>query len=106
MEGMTSIDVSAALVDGTKFDGPSGLRTYLLARPNQIVTAVSEKLLTYALGRGVEYYDAPALRRAVREASRDNYTFAGLITAIVKSTPFQMRSIQGPAPTSVAAQRQ
>ena len=86
------IDASGTLPDGTKFDGPVGLRKILMDRPDQFVTTVTEKLLTYALGRGVEYYDQPTVRSIMREASRGNNRWSALILGIVKSTPFQMRS--------------
>ena len=76
--------------DGTKFDGPDGLRQALLGS-DRFVTTLTEKLLTYALGRGVEYYDEPAVRAIVRTASRDDYRFSSLILGVVQSAPFQMR---------------
>jgi len=104
IEGFKPIDVSAALPNGATFDGPVGLRRYLLSRPNQIVTGVAEKLLIYALGRGVEFYDAPAIRKVTRDAAADNYSFASLIAGIVKSAPFQMRARVSPAgPASATA---
>ena len=90
-EAATPIDSSGILPDGMKFDGPSGLRSILLSQPEQFVTAVTERLLTYALGRGVEYYDQPAIRRIVRGAAPSEYRWSSLIMGIVKSTPFQMR---------------
>ena len=69
-ESSEPIDASGVLPDGTKFDGPAGLRQALLAQSDQFVTTLTEKLLTYALGRGVEYYDAPAVRAIVRDAAR------------------------------------
>ena len=90
-----AIDASGTLPDGTKFDGPAGLKKALLtAHRDEYLSTVTTKLLTYALGRGLEYYDQPAVRSIDREASRDNYTLSALITAIVKSTPFQMRRTQ------------
>jgi hypothetical protein len=86
------IDASGKLPDGTEFQGPAGLSQLLLSkyRDNFVGTA-TEKLLTYALGRGVEYYDYPAIRSIDREAARDHYRISSLILAIVKSAPFQMR---------------
>ena len=69
----------------------AGLQAALLARPELFVTTVTEKLLTFATGRGVEYYDAPAVRRILREAEADDFSFSALILGAVKSTPFQMR---------------
>jgi len=86
------IDVSAKLPDGTVFEGPAGLKKILLTRSrDQFVATATEKLLMYALGRGIEYYDLPAVRSIAREAAKDNNRMSALITAIVQSTPFQMR---------------
>ena len=86
------IDASAKLPDGTEFTGPAGLKQALLnGHRDEYLQTVTEKLLTYALGRGLEYYDKPAVRAIVREAAGDNYRLSSLITAIVNSTPFQMR---------------
>jgi len=79
------------LADGTRVNGPVDLRNALLSRPNVFVGTMTEKLMTYALGRGMEYYDMPAIRAIVHEAARDNYRFSSLIMGVVKSTPFQMR---------------
>jgi mono/diheme cytochrome c family protein len=100
------IDNSAVLGDGTKFAGPAGLRDMLLGQPEAIVTAVTEKLMLYALGRGLEYYDGPSIRRVVHEAAASQYGFQSLIVGIVKSTPFQMRRTEGGAVTSVASHEQ
>ncbi len=91
-EAGTPIDASGELADGTDVDGPVSLRTALLKRPENFVTTVTEKLMTYGLGRGVEYYDAPAVRRIVREAALSGYSWSALITGIALSVPFQMRS--------------
>jgi cytochrome c5 len=93
-DGSTAIDASAVLPDGTEFEGPNGLRAMLLGQSEQVVTAVTEKLLIYALGRGVEYYDAPAVRRIVRDAAASGYSLQALIVGVAKSTPFQMRRTQ------------
>jgi mono/diheme cytochrome c family protein len=86
-----AIDASGVLLDGTKVDGPSELRRALVAQKTQFVEAVTEKLLTYALGRGLEYYDAPTVRAIDRSAAADDDRWSSLILAIVKSAPFQMR---------------
>ena len=91
-EAGTPIDGSGELADGTPVDGPVSLRTALLRRPENFVTTVTEKLMTYGLGRGVEYYDAPAVRQIVRDAAVESYTWSALITGIARSVPFQMRS--------------
>jgi len=84
------IDASSRFPDGTPFEGPDGLREGLLAS-DRFVATMTEKMLTYALGRGVEYYDMPAVRAIMREAAADEYRFSSLITAIVRSAPFTMR---------------
>jgi hypothetical protein len=94
-----AIDASGVLLDGTKINGSRELRQSLVAKKTQFATAVTEKLLTYALGRGLEYYDAPAVRAIDRAAAADGYRWSSLILATVKSAPFQMRtgaSGQGP----------
>jgi len=90
-EGDKPINAAAVLPDGARFDGPAGLRTWLLSQREQIVAASTEKLLTYALGRGLEHYDQPAVRRIVRDAAVSNYQFQSLILGVATSTPFQMR---------------
>ena len=88
------IDVSGGLPDGSKFDGVTGLQKALLSRPEVFVNTMTEKLLTYSLGRGVEYYDAPAVRKVLRESRDKDYRFSSLVLGIVNSTPFQMRRAQ------------
>jgi mono/diheme cytochrome c family protein len=88
------IDASGSLPDGSQFVGVSGLRTALLSRPELFVATLTEKLLTYGLGRGLEFYDGAAVRKIVRDARGNDYRFASLITGIVNSTPFQMRRSQ------------
>jgi cytochrome c551/c552 len=86
------IDASGKLPDGTKFNGPAELKKILLSgHRDEFATTVTEKLLTYALGRGLEAYDAPAVREIMREAARDDYRLPALINAIINSKPFQMR---------------
>ena len=84
------IDASGAMPDGTKFDGADGLRQALLGSDRFVMT-LTEKLMTYALGRGIDYYDEPAVRAIVRTASRDDFRFVSLIRGVVQSVPFQMR---------------
>jgi hypothetical protein len=86
------IDASGVLLDGTKVNGPRDLRQALMAQKTQFAAAVTEKLLTYALGRGLEYYDAPAVRAIDRSAAADGYRWSSLMLATVKSAPFQMRT--------------
>ncbi len=92
----TPIDSSGVLPNGTKLDGPSGLRNVLVSRPEEFVNVVAERMLTYAGGRGLEYYDVPAIRKIVREAARDDYRWLSFISATARSIPFQMRRSQKP----------
>ena len=85
------IDASGTLFDGTQFRGVADLEKAILAHPELFVTTLSEKLLTFATGRGVDYYDAPAIRKIVREAAADDYRFSSIIMGIVNSTPFRNR---------------
>ena len=87
----TPINASGVLLDGTKVDGPVALRRALVVQKEQFVRAVTGKMLTYAIGRGLEYYDAPAIRGIVRVAAADDYRWSSTILAIVKSAPFRMR---------------
>jgi hypothetical protein len=88
----TPIDASGRLPDGTTFDGPAGLRELLLTKyRDDFVRTATEKLLIYALGRGVDYADAPTIRSILRTAARDNYRVSSVILAIVASPPFQLR---------------
>ena len=91
------VDASGTAPDGAKFNGPAELRRLLVRTPEQFATVVSEKLLIYALGRGLEYYDAPVIRQVVRGAAGTNYSFEALILGLVKSVPFNMRSSGSPA---------
>ncbi|HWP84004.1 MAG TPA: DUF1592 domain-containing protein, partial [Terriglobia bacterium] len=91
LDGGLPIDASGALIDGSKFTGPAGLREGLLKRPENIAYAVAEKLLMYALGRTLEHYDGPALRKIVREAAPSDYRWSSIVLGIVNSVPFQMR---------------
>ena len=87
------IDASGGLPDGSNFDGVAGLQQALLSRPELFVGTVTEKLLTYALGRGVEYYDLPSVRKIVHAAAPE-YKWSALILGIVKSVPFQMSTVK------------
>jgi len=103
-DGFAPIDASGNFPGGATFEGVSGLKQAILARSDQFVRTLTGKLLTYALGRPTDYYDAPAVREIERTAARDDYRFSSLILGIVKSTPFQMRRppLADPA-TTVAA---
>jgi hypothetical protein len=91
-DGGVPIDASAELWDGTKVNGPVELRQALLRYAPQFVRMFTEKLMTYGLGRGVEYYDMPVIRSIVREAEKNNDKFSSLLLGVVKSAPFQMRA--------------
>jgi hypothetical protein len=91
-EDGAKIDSSGQLPGGVSFEGPAGLRQILATRYKEdFVTIATEKLMTYALGRGPEPYDKPAVRSVVRQAGREDYRMSALVNAIVQSTPFQMR---------------
>jgi hypothetical protein len=85
------VDAAGELVDGMKVDGPSSLRQAILRDSDQFVRAVTEKLMTYGLGRGLEYYDMPMTRSIARDAAKNNNRFSSLIIGIVKSPQFQMK---------------
>ena len=91
-EAGTPIDASGGLPDGSRFSDVGGLEAALLRRPELFVGTFAEKLLTYASGRGVEYYDAPAIRTIVRDARSQEFRISSIILGVVKSQPFQMRT--------------
>ena len=93
-DGGELINASATLPDGTAFEGPLGVRDYLLKSEERFVATLAKKLLTYSLGRGLEDYDPPAVRAIVRNAADDNYSWSSIILGIVESVPFQMRRSQ------------
>jgi hypothetical protein len=95
-EAGNPVDASGSTVNGTKVDGLTGLRTLLLSQPDQFPRTVTEKLMTYAVGRMLQYYDRPAVRRIVRDAAPTDYRWSSIIVGIVKSPTFLMRT----APTS------
>lgn len=90
-EAGTPIDATGTLHDGTPVDGPATLRRAFVERGDNFVTTVAERVLTYALGRGLEFYDTPAVRRIVEKAGEENYSWSALLAGVVQSTPFQMR---------------
>jgi len=93
-DGGAAIDASGNLPGGSRFDGVAGLRQALVARPELFATALTEKLLTFGLGRGVDYRDAPAIREIVRSAGGDDFRFSSIVLAVARSAPFQMRRSQ------------
>jgi len=101
-EGATPIDASGVLPTGTKFNGPVELRKILLSRPEQFASTLTQKLLTYALGRGLDYYDLPGVRKITRAAAPD-YKWSSIVLGIVKSVPFQMSTVKNGAPQTRAS---
>jgi hypothetical protein len=93
-EGGTPIDASGGLPDGSRFTDVNGLESALLARPELFVGTLVERLQTYALGRGTEYFDAPSIRAIVRDARAERYRMSSIILGVVKSQAFQMRKSQ------------
>jgi hypothetical protein len=85
------LDVSGGLPDGQGFTGIDGLEKGLLARPELFAGTFTEKLMTFALGRGIEHFDGPAVRKIVAEAAKDDYRMSSIILGIVNSVPFKMR---------------
>jgi hypothetical protein len=99
-----AVDASGHMANGKPIDGPVSLRDAVTADPEQFVRVFTAKLMTYALGRGLEYYDMPTVRGIVADAARDGYKFSAVVTGIVESVPFRMRVAQPrePAPKRVA----
>jgi hypothetical protein len=102
------LDIGGVLADGARVDGPAALRDAILSRPEAFATTLTERLMTYALGRGVEPSDMPVIRSIVRKAAQRKYSLQALISGIIESAPFQMRTRLEPAPetsNAVAMQR-
>jgi hypothetical protein len=95
-DGGVAVESSARLPDGTQVEGPAGLRSVLAARPEHFVETVVEKLAAYALGRGVQFSDRPAIRGITRSASSSDYRWSSIVSGIVKSPAFQMRMTRPP----------
>jgi len=92
------------MVDGTELNGVADLRGALLTYGDRFVQTTTEKLMTYALGRGLEYYDMPAVRTIARDAAEDDYRFSGIIMGIVESDAFQWKAVEGlPPETEIVA---
>jgi len=91
MDTGSPIDASGKLVDGTPLDGVSDLRNALLSRPVTFATTATRKLMTYALGRGLQYYDMPAVRKIVHDAEKNDYRFSAFVLGVAESMPFQMK---------------
>ncbi len=99
----TPIDAAGKMVDGTELQGPDDLRKALMKHPDQFVQTFTERLLTYALGRTLKYYDMPVVRKILRDAKGDDYRFSSLVWAIVQSAPFQMREVPAAEPVTTSA---
>jgi hypothetical protein len=97
------IDSSGQMANGTPVDGPATLRAALTAEPEHFVGIVTEKLLTYALGRGLEAFDMPTVRAIVREAAQDDYRFSAVVLGIANSTPFRMKVAESTGTTATLA---
>lgn len=97
-DGGNPIDTKSTLPDGTVVDGVEGVRKLVLRDPERFASAVTEKLMMYAIGRNVQYYDVPSIRKIVRQAKQGNYAFATLVEGVVQSAPFQMRSAKKEGP--------
>jgi uncharacterized protein DUF1585/uncharacterized protein DUF1588 len=91
-DGDTPVDASGQLIDGTPLSSPQALRAALLSRKDSFVTSMTEKLLTYALGRRIEHFDQPAIRDIVRSADREDDRFSAIVLGIVNSEPFQFKA--------------
>jgi hypothetical protein len=104
LENGSAIDTGGVLADGTKVNGPAALREAILSRPDAFATVLTERLMTYALGRGVEAQDMPVVRRIVAQAGRNGYRFGSIVTGIVESAPFQMRTtLESARPSTTVA---
>ena len=104
-DGGSALDTSGSLPGGQSFEGVAGLRQALLSRPDVFVGTLTEKLMTYALGRGIDYRDAPAVRQIRRGAERERYRFSSLVLGIARSAPFQMRRLADHASGKTVASR-
>ena len=98
------IDPKGTLFTGAAVDGVAALRAEIAKRPEVFVGVLTEKMLTYAMGRGVEYYDMPAVRKIVRDARATNYRFSSIVLGVTRSVPFQMKEISAP-PASESGRR-
>jgi hypothetical protein len=99
-DGGAPVDASGELYDGTPIDGPLGLRDALLNRSDAFILTFTESLMTYALGRRIEYYDMPAVRTIVRDAALNDHRMSSYILGVVASAPFRMSRVDGPSTSS------
>jgi hypothetical protein len=103
-DGAAAVDTSGVLQDGTAINGPAALRSWLVARPELFAGNITERMLTYALGRGLDPIDKPVIRSIVKKAAPSDYRFLSLIQGIAESAPFQMRTKPGPSTDQRLAQ--
>jgi hypothetical protein len=104
-EAGTPIDATGTLPNGVKFQGLPGLRAVLLAQEDRFAATVADRLLAYALGRGLQYSDRPAVRAVVRDATPTHYRWSAIVIGIVKSVPFQMRAAALPSDGAAGSAR-
>jgi len=97
-DGGAPIDTSGQLADGATVDGVVAMRQAILSRPELFVSTMTEKLLVFGLGRGIDYRDMPVVREIVRRAARSDYRFSSLVLGVVDSVPFRMRKSEAPSP--------
>src|SRR5690606_37124034 len=102
-ESGTVIDPSGVLADGRAIDGALELKSAILERPEQFVQTLTERLMTYGLGRSLEYRDMPTVRRIVRVAASEDYRFSALVLGIVNSEQFRMKASPAPQPGALTA---
>jgi hypothetical protein len=95
-----AVDPTGTLADGPPVKGPEDLRKALTKHPDQFVQTMTQKMMTYALGRSVEYFDMPSVRKIVRDAAKDNYKFSSVVLGIVKSPNFQTQRVPDSSPDS------
>jgi hypothetical protein len=88
------VDATSVTADGTKLDGVAGLRRLLLSKPEMFAATFTEKLMTYALGRALDSYDAPAIRQILRDTAPSNYPVSSIVLGVIKSPPFQMTGVE------------
>jgi len=98
-----AIDPKGKLADGSDVDGPVALRAAIMRHPDQFVRTLTEKLMTYGLGRGLEFYDMPVVRAVARDAAKKNYRFSAIVAGIVSSSPFRQKAPQAGASLVAAA---
>jgi hypothetical protein len=97
------VDATGDLYDGTKMTGPAGLRAALLKHSDAFLQTFTERLLTYAVGRRVEYYDMPAIRAIIRDAAKNNNRFSSFVMGVVTSKAFQMSQVEATETTNAPA---